>query len=261
MPKTAHVDLNTPSLEGRVSEAEWETRVNLAAAFRIAYHFGWNHTIHNHFAARVPDAPDHFVMNPQGLGWHEITASSLITSDFNGNDLTASDYRLAQAGRNFHGAILDARRDLACSMHVHPQAAVVISATKEGLLPIDQSSSMLYGRVSYHAFEGLAQEAEEGPRIVADLGDNLMLIMQNHGVLTVGRTIAEGFTVLHRLVECCETQAQLMATGRDYTLVSDEVCAHIQDQVYQRTQGRPGGELDWAMYRRLAERLDSSYKD
>jgi ribulose-5-phosphate 4-epimerase/fuculose-1-phosphate aldolase len=261
MPDTATVVLNTPSLEGQLSEAEWDTRVNLAAAFRIAYHFGWNHTIHNHFAARVPDAPDHFVMNPQGLGWHEITASSLITSDFNGNDLTPSDYRLAPAGRNFHGAILDARRDLACVLHVHPKAAVVISATKEGLLPIDQSSSMLYGRVSYHEFEGLAQEAEEGPRIVADLGDNLMLIMQNHGVLTVGRTIAEGFAVLHTLVSCCETQAQLMATGRDYTLVPEDVCKHTQAQIDARHQNRPRGELEWAMYRRLAEKLDRSYKD
>ena len=261
MPDTAYVDLNTPSLEGKVSEAEWETRVNLAAAFRVAYHYGWNQTIHNHYSARVPDEPEHFVMNPQGLGWHEITASSLITSDYHGNDITMSDHRLAPAGRNFHGAILDARRDLACIMHVHPQGAIVISATKEGLLPIDQASAMFYGHIAYHEYEGLAQEAEEAPRIIADLGDHLMMIMRNHGVLTVGRTIAEGFTLLHRLVSCCETQAQLMATGRDFTLVPDEVCEFIQGQVDKRTQGRPGGELEWAMYRRLAEKLDSSYKN
>jgi ribulose-5-phosphate 4-epimerase/fuculose-1-phosphate aldolase len=260
MPDTAYVELNTPSLEGKVSAAEWDTRVNLAAAFRVAYHFGWNQTILNHFSARVPDNPDHFVMNPQGLGWHEITASTLITADFKGNDITESDYRLAPAGRNFHGAILDARRDLACVMHVHPKAGIVISATKEGLLPIDQSSSMLYGRVATHAFEGLAQEAEEGPRIIEDLGDNLMMIMQNHGVLTVGHTIAEGFALLHSLVSCCETQAQLMATGQEYTLVPEEVCKHTQAQLAARYQNRPRGELEWAMYRRLAEKLDPEFK-
>ena len=99
MPDNMMMKLNLTPLEGKVSDTEWETRVNLAAAFRVAYHFGWNQTIHNHFSARVPDNPDHFVMNPQGLGWHEITASSLITSDYNGNDITESDFRLAPAGR------------------------------------------------------------------------------------------------------------------------------------------------------------------
>jgi len=146
-------------------------------------------------------------------------------------------------------------------MHVHPQGAVVISATREGFLPIDQSSSMLYGRIATHEFEGLAQEAEEGPRIIEDLGDNLMMIMRNHGVLTVGHSIAEGFALLHTLVSCCETQAQLMATGQDYTLVPDEVCKHTQAQIDTRYQNRPRGELEWAMYRRLAEKMDSSYKD
>ncbi|NQV54287.1 MAG: class II aldolase/adducin family protein [Rhodospirillales bacterium] len=260
MPDTAYVELNPPSLEGKVSEAEWETRVNLAAAFRVAYHFGWNNTILNHFSARVEGEPEHFVMNPQGLGWHEITASSLIKSDYQGNDLSESDYRLAPAGRNFHSAILDARRDLACVMHVHPTAGIVISATEEGLLPIDQTSSMLWGKVAYHEFEGLAQEAEEGPRIIADLGDNMMMIMRNHGLLTVGRTIAEGFALLHRLVSCCETQAQLMATGSKFTLVPEDVCKVTQAQMYERYQGRPGGDLEWQMYRRLAEKLDPGYR-
>lgn len=260
MPDNMMMKLNLTPLEGKVSDTEWETRVNLAAAFRVAYHFGWNQTIHNHFSARVPDNPDHFVMNPQGLGWHEITASSLITSDYNGNNITESDFRLAPAGRNFHSAILDSRRDLACVMHVHPKSGIVVSASKDGLLPIDQSSSMLYGRVAYHEFEGLAQEAEEGPRIVQDLGDNLMMIMRNHGVLTVGHTIAEGFTLLHNLVSACETQVKLMATGQDYNLVPEDVCRHTQTQIDARFENRPRGELEWAMYRRLAEKLDPDFK-
>ena len=261
MPDSLIPEFSPPSLQDKVSEAEWETRVNLAAAFRVAYHFGWNDTIHNHLSARVPDEPEHFVMNPQGLGWHEVTASSLIKSDFNGNDLSESELRLAPAGRNFHGAIMELRPDLKCVMHIHPQSGIVISATKDGLYYIDQGSAMLYGRVSYHDFQGLAQEAEEGPDIVNDLGDNMMMIMWNHGLLTVGRTIGEAFSNMHNLAKACDTQTRLMATGAEIRHLPQEICEHTQDQIRLRRPGnKPSGELEWKMYRRLAESLDPGYR-
>jgi ribulose-5-phosphate 4-epimerase/fuculose-1-phosphate aldolase len=260
MPDSTLFSYQPDALEGKVSDAEWQTRVDMAVCYRIAYHFGWNDTIHNHLSARVPDDPEKFVMNPQGLGWHEMTASSLIKSDFNGNDFNTSEFRLAPAGRNFHGAILKLRPDLNCVFHIHPLASTVVSATRDGLLPLDQSSAMMYGRVSYHDYEGLADEAEEGPRIVEHLGDNLMMIMWNHGLLTVGRTIAEAMAGMAGLVKACENQMHVLALNRPYELVPEEICRKSQDKIYERGQGRPGGALEFKMYRRLAEKLDPSYR-
>ena len=260
MPDTSMFSYTPESLAGKVSEAEWQTRVDMAACYRVAYHFGWNDTIHNHLSARVPDEPDKFLMNPQGLGWHEVTASALIKSDFNGNDYTKSEFRLAPAGRNFHGAILKLRLDLNCVFHIHPQAGVVVSATRDGLLPLDQNSAMMYGRVSYHDYEGLADEADEGPRIVEHLGKNYLMIMWNHGLLTVGRTVAEAFSGMHQLAKCCDNQMRILAMNREIELVPEEICRKTQQKIYERSQGRPGGTLEFKMYRRLAEKLDPGYR-
>ena len=260
MPDSTMFSYTPESLEGKVSDAEWQTRVDMAACYRVAYHFGWNDTIHNHLSARVPDEPDKFLMNPQGLGWHEMTASCLIKSDFTGNDYNKSDFRLAPAGRNFHGAILKMRPDLNCVFHIHPPGGTTVSATRDGLLPLDQNSAMLYGRVAYHDYEGLADEAEEGPRIVEHLGKNLHMIMWNHGLLTVGRTVAEAFAGMHNLAKCCDNQVRVLAMNREIELVPAEICIKTQEKIYERSQGRPGGALEFKMYRRLAEKLDPGYR-
>jgi ribulose-5-phosphate 4-epimerase/fuculose-1-phosphate aldolase len=260
MPDSTMYAYQPDSLEGKVSDAEWQTRVDMAVCYRIAYHFGWNDTIHNHLSARVPDDPEKFVMNPQGLGWHEMTASSLIKADFQGNDYNKSEFRLAPAGRNFHSAILKLRPDINCVFHIHPMASVVVSATRDGLLPLDQNSAMLYGRVSYHDYEGLADEADEGPRIVEHLGDTQHMIMWNHGLLTVGRTVAEAMANMHALARCCETQMHTLALNRPIELVPEEICKKAQDKIYERYQGAPGGNLEFKAHRRLAEKLDPSYR-
>lgn len=254
--------ISIPFPRDSVSEAEWNTRVDLAAAFRVAAHFGWNSTIYNHISARLPDAPDRMLMNPQGAGWHEMTATSLIKADFEGNDLSESPLKLAPAGRNFHSAILRLRPDINCVLHIHPVAGVAVSAMREPLLSIDQRSAMLQGKISYHAYEGIAQEADEGPRIVDDLGGNRLMIMKNHGLLTVGRTIGEAFTGMHTLVDACDAQIRLLATGREPDLLPEKVWRHVQDQAAgRRKPGEPGGALEWRMYRRLADRLDPTYRD
>jgi len=260
MPDSTMFSYVPESLEGKVSDAEWQLRVDMAACYRVAYHFGWNDTIHNHLSARVPGEPDKFLMNPQGLGWHEMTASCLIKSDYNGKDYTKSEFKLAPAGRNFHGAILKMRPDLGCVFHIHPPGGTSVSATRDGLLPLDQNSAMLYGRVSYHDYEGLADEAEEGPRIVEDLGKNYHMIMWNHGLLTAGRTVAEAFAAMHTLAKCCDNQVRVLAMNREIELVPEEICRKSQDKIYERLQGRPGGALEFKMYRRLAEKLDPSYR-
>lgn len=260
MAETMVSERMAASVQETVSDAEWDTRVNLAAAFRVAHHFGWNDTINNHITARVPDEPEHFLMNPVGLGWHEVTASNLIKADFAGNILSETDMTLAPAGFNFHSAIIDRMRHLNCVFHIHPIDGVVVSAMKDGLLIVDQSSCALHGHVSYHDFEGLAQEKDEAPRIIADLGGNYVMIMWNHGLLSVGRTIGEAFGYMRRLVSACEKQVQLMSTGAEIRHIPDDVLRFTQQQMARRRGNSPLGGLDWKMYLRLAEKLDPAFR-
>jgi ribulose-5-phosphate 4-epimerase/fuculose-1-phosphate aldolase len=246
------------SRRGAMSGAEWETREELAAAFRAAYHFGWNRTISNHFTARLPDNPAHFLMNPRGLGWHEITAADLVKLDLDGTVLSETELRPGPAGLNFHSAILRAKPELACTMHLHPMQGVVVSALEEGLQFYDQEGCAIYGQVSYHDFEGLAEEQDEAPRIIADLGGKFTMIMRNHGLLAVGRTIGEAFTYMEKLLRACETQVRIMSTGGHARAVPKEVCEHTFRQMEARRGNKPAGELEWKMYRRMVERLDSS---
>lgn len=260
MPDPGAFKYSPPSLQGKVSDEEWDTRVNLAAAFRVAYHYGWNRRINNHMTARVPDEPDHFLMNPVGLGWHEVTASNLVKADYDGNLLSETDLALAPAGFNFHSAIQASKRDINCTFHIHPKAGVVVSAMKNGLMIVDQSACGLYGQVAYHEFEGLAQEEDEAPRIIADLGDRPAMIMWNHGLLTVGRTIGEAFFYMQRLITACEVQVDLMTTGAEIRPIPDEVVRHTYEQMAARRHNSPPGGLDWKMHLRLAESLDPSFR-
>lgn len=247
------------SVRDRVSAAEWEARVELAASFRAAYHFGWNRTISNHFTVRLPDHAGHFLMNPRGFGWHEITASDLVKLDLDGRVLSDTDLLPGPAGLNFHSAILRAKPEIACTMHIHPMQGVVISALEDGLQFFDQESCSIYGQVSYHQFEGLAEEKDEAPRIIADLGDKFTMIMRNHGLLAVGRTIGEAFTYMEKLLRACDTQVRIMSTGGAARRIPVEVCEHTFQQMEARRGNKPAGDLEWKMYRRLVEGLGPSF--
>ena len=245
---------------GTVSDAEWETRVDLAAACRLARHFGWNDTIRNHITSRVPDAPDKYLITPMGLLWEEICASDLIKVDFDGNILSETDLFPGPAGLNFHGAILKTHSHLNSTVHVHPMDAVVVSALEEGLIYASQESLYLYGKVGYHAFEGIATESEEGPRIARDLGDKSCMIMWNHGLLTVGTSVAESFVNMQRLVDACKIQVRLMATGGTIRRIPREICELTARQFLRPSTKKVFGIPDWKAYFRLAERLDPSFK-
>ena len=260
MTETIPTDRSYNSLQGQVSEAEWETRVALAAGCRVTQHFGWNDSIRNHLTARVPDEPEKFLMNPVGLMWSEITASDFLKVDFEGNVYTESALPPGPAGLSFHGAILKANPERHCSFHLHEAAGVVVSAMQEGLIYTNQESLALYGLVGYHPFEGLADEASEGPRIAEELGDNACMIMWNHGLLTVGRGIHEGFYFMQRLIETCQIQVRLMATGAEIRHIPKDVCEHTYGQFQKRAVNRPLGLADWKAHLRLADRLDPSYK-
>ncbi len=244
-----------------VSAAEWETRLDLAAAFRVAYHLGWNDRLVNHITARVPGEEDHFLMNPHGWGWHEVMASCLVKADLDGNIKSEGDVALAPAGLNFHSAILRARPDVNCVCHTHPMAGVVISATRDGLRILDQTGCMLYDDVAYHAFEGYASEEDEAPRIISDLADNRAMIMWNHGLLTVGRDIGEAFVFMRRLIAACELQERVMSLGTELREIPDDIKAYTKAQGDRRRPNMPLGGPEWKMNRRLADALYPDYRN
>ncbi len=249
------------SPNSRISEQEWQTRAALAAGCRVTQHFGWNNSIRNHFTARVPDEPDKFLMNPVGLTWDEITASDFLKVDFDGNVYTESDLPPGPAGLSFHGAILKANPHLQCSFHLHEPNGVAVSAMQDGLIYATQESLSLYGLVGYHEFEGLADDAEEGKRIADELTEKVCIIMHNHGLLSVGRSIYEGFYYMQRLIEACQIQVRLMSTGAEVRHIPKDICEHTYRQFQKRAENRPIGLADWTAYVRLAERLDPAYKN
>lgn len=259
MPDTIGKMGHFASLKGKCSPEEWEVRVNLAAAYRMGYHLGWNNTIRNHISARVPGHPDQFLLNPLGLGWNEITASSLVKTDMDKNILDDTEYGLADAGYNFHSKILAAKPELDCVYHTHPKVGIAVGALEEGLMFLDQGGLYLYGKVAYHKFEGIAFEEDEGPRIVADLGDNEAMIMCNHGLLTVGRTVPEAFLRMNSLIEACDTQVRVMSMGGTIRPIPKEICEFTRKQSTERRSNKPRGDDEWPMYLRLAEKLDPSF--
>lgn len=244
-----------------MSEAERALRIELAAAFRVAHHYRWNLQILNHITARLPDRADRFLMNPYGLGWDEITASRLVTIDFDGRVLSHDGVKLAPAGTNFHSGILKARPDLNCVIHVHATPGVVIAATKGGLAIVDQSGCHLHGEIAGHDFEGFAQEADEVPRILKDLGDRHCLMMWNHGLLTVGRTLGEAFQYMRRLIDACALYERLLATGAEIRPIPKDVLDFTRRQIDEKRKTPAYSESEWRYHVRLAERLDPSFAE
>jgi ribulose-5-phosphate 4-epimerase/fuculose-1-phosphate aldolase len=242
-----------------MSEAEREARIKLAAAFRISHRLGWNDGINNHITMRVPDDNGCFLMNKRSLGWDEITASNLTKLDFAGTIQDDPNDSVGRAGLNFHTAILEARPEINCVLHVHQKAGVVISATDEGLKILDQNGCALLGKLAYHTFEGYASEHEEGERIIRELGDKYAMIMWNHGLLTVGRDVCEAFGYMRRLVDACETQERLYAMGVKVRAIPDAALERMKSEIAQRRGNQLFGGLEWDMFFRQAKRLDPSF--
>ena len=249
------------TLDRQVSDVERKLRIELAAAFRIAHHLGWNVDTLNHVSLRIPGT-DTFLMNPQGLGWDEITASSLTTLDHNCNVLSHSGVKPQPAGYNFHSGILKARADVACVFHVHELSSQVIGGIEEKLIILSQGGCRLYQEIGYHGFEGLAEEEDEVSRMLRDLGDSKhTLIMYNHGLLSIGATLGEAFGFMRALIDACRLQERAMATGGTIRPVPEELQAHTKAQMNGRRPNAPRDDISWAYWLRLAERLDPSFAD
>jgi ribulose-5-phosphate 4-epimerase/fuculose-1-phosphate aldolase len=245
--------MKIPSLAGKVSAAEWEARIDLAAAYRLVALYKWDDLVFTHITLRVPDADDQFLINPYGMFFDEITASSLVKIDLAGRKLQDSPFEVNPAGFVIHSAIHAARHDARCVMHTHTLNGVAVSAQRAGLLPISQHSMFTLGSLGYHDFEGPALNDDEKPRLVADLGDKSSLILRNHGLLTVGETVSDAFVAMYYLEASCAIQVRAQAGGELIPVPKE-----VLDQAVSRT--RQGPRVWPGLLRRL-DRLDPSYKD
>jgi len=256
---TAAKALKTTSTRKRISDQEWQARIKLAAAYRLVAQHGWTNLVNNHISLRVPDTEDQFLINPYGLLYEQITASSLVRIDVEGNILDESPYKVNRAGFVIHSAIHMARRDLHCVMHTHTVPGQAVSALDCGLLPLNQAAMRFYNHIGYHAFEGIADDLDERERIVADLGPHKCLILRNHGLLTSGADVGEAFHLMFHLVRSCETQLLVLGSGQPYSVPPAEVCEKTAAQYWR--SGRRLGELDWPALMKRLDTIDPSYRD
>ena len=253
--------LSIPSLRGKVSAEEWQARVDLAACYRLVALFGMNDLVYNHITARVPGEEGRFLINPFGYAYEEMTASSLVKIDFDGNVVldSGTGYGVNRAGFVIHSAVHRARGDVACVIHTHSPAGMAVSALKCGLLPLTQNA-MFFGSIGTHDYEGPAIDLDEQARLVRDLGSNAALILRNHGLLTAGRTVCEAFVVMHWLEKACQAQLMAMACNAALNLPGDDVVQRTAER-YRPGQRRGITELEWPAMLRMLERRDPTYKD
>lgn len=248
------------SIKMQVSDEEWRARVDLAACYRIVAMHGWDDLVFTHISARVPGGEDHFLINPYGLLFEEITASSLVKVDLDGEKVLDSPHPVNPAGFVIHSAIHAAREDAGCVLHTHTKAGIAVSAQADGLLPISQTSLFPYVTLGYHNYEGVALNDDEKPRLVADLGMNNALILRNHGLLTTAPTVADAFLFMYVLETACQIQIMAQSGGSELVQVPGPVIAGIQAQAEQVTKGL-GGALVWPALLRKLDRRDASFRD
>jgi len=253
--------VSIPSLRDKVSPEEWAVRVDLAACYRLVAQYGWEDLVFTHITARVPGAAEQFLINPYGLFFDEITASSLVKIDVHGNKLQDSPFPVNPAGFVIHSAIHAARHDVMCVLHTHTLNGVAVSTQRAGLLPISQHAAFVLGSLGYHDSEGPALNDDEKPRLVADLGNKTSLILRNHGLLTVGDTIAEAFVAMYYLEASCAIQVRAQAGGGELIPVPKEIIERANDEVVKKDRrASRRGELVWPGLRRRLDRLDASYQ-
>ena len=242
------------SLQGKVSEEEWKARVDLAALYRLAALFGWDDMIYTHISARVPGPEHHFLINPYGVWFGEMTASALVKIDTDGNILQETPYFVNAAGFTIHSAVHMNRDDAHFVMHLHTDQGAAVAAQKEGLLPLTQHALIVLPRLAYHDYEGIALNLDERERLVADLGDTkTLMLLRNHGTLAVGKTAADCWTGMFYLERACKQQVMALSAGRDNVLIAPQAA---QDEVRGQVARGIGGALAWpGALRRLDREL------
>lgn len=249
-------------LRDKVSPEEWQVRVDLAACYRLVAYYEMTDLTFTHISARIPGQPDHFLLNPFGMMFEEITASSLVKTHMDGTIDKDSPYEYIPAGYTIHSGVLAARPDVQCVLHTHTSAGMAVSSLECGLLPMTQTSLRFYNNIAYHDYEGVALDLDERTRLARDLGKQQSMILRNHGLLTTGRSIAEAFVLMHRLEKACKAQIEALSTGQKPIALSEEVKEHTAKQFngMHLSNGPIYGDREWPSLCRMMDRVDPSYK-
>lgn len=250
-----------PSLKGKVSPEEWQTRIDLAAAYRLVAMFGWDDLVFTHITAKVPGSTagsEEFLINPYGQMFEEISASSLVKINLQGEKIMDSSFPINPAGFLIHSCVHEARADAKCVMHTHSINGVAVSAQKDGVLPVSQQALYVLASLSYHDYEGVALNDAERPRLVRDLGDEIFLMLRNHGLLTVGTTIAEAFLAMYIFEAACMIQVRALAGDRKLIPIPEQILAGAKQMKEQVTHGL-GGQLVWPGLLRKLDRQMPGY--
>jgi ribulose-5-phosphate 4-epimerase/fuculose-1-phosphate aldolase len=239
-----------------MSEAEWAARIDLAAVYRLVAMHGWDDVIYNHCSMRVPGEPHMMLMKPHEALWTEVTASNLRKVNIN-EDL---DERAGvnRPGFTLHGGLMKGRADINCAVHIHTPIGFAIAGLKDGLRMVSQEAVRFYNRIGYHPYEGITEDFGERERILRDLGDNVAMIMNNHGLVTVGKSARDAFTLMKHLVEAAEIQVMIDSTGREALEIPAQICEKVVAQYVKHDSGR--GSADWPAYLRKADNVDPSYR-
>jgi ribulose-5-phosphate 4-epimerase/fuculose-1-phosphate aldolase len=260
MPDSSQIDASAAGF----TDEEWQTRVDLAACYRLVDHFGLTDLIYNHITARVPGEDGAFLINPYGLRYDEVRASNLVKIDIDGKLLSPSDYSINPAGFTIHSAIHAARHDIFCVLHTHSDAGSAVSCLEEGFMPLTQAGFQFHNRLAYHDYEGIALDLDERERLVADFGSHHSMILRNHGLLTTGKTIGEAFKRIYYLEQACRLQMQVLASGRPIRQPSEEVMEHTARQFEGggassvMKSGKPVSA--WTAYLRLLDDTAPDYR-
>jgi ribulose-5-phosphate 4-epimerase/fuculose-1-phosphate aldolase len=255
---------DTISTETAITEAEYATRIDLAAAFRLVDLYGWSDMLATHLSARIPGPNEHFLINPVGMMFEEMTASCLVKVDIDGNILSESEFGINPAGYTIHSAVHMGRKDAGCVMHTHTAAGLGVATQKSGLLPLTQMALAVIAQTGYHDYEGPAFDLGERDRLIKDLARNNVLILRNHGLLTVGKTVAEAFVWLFRAERACRFQLSFQQAG----VSPQEIPKEVQDVSIERSKKaisasghRPIGEFEWPALIRKLNRENPGYAD
>ena len=251
--------MKIPSLKEVVSAEEWQLRVDLAACYRLVALYGWSDLVFTHVSARVPGPEHHFLINPYGLMFDEITASSLVKVDQQCNKLIDSPFPVNPAGFTIHSCIHEVREDAGCVLHTHSRASIAVSAQKCGVLPISQQSTFVLASLAYHDYEGVALRDDERQRLQQDLGDRNYLMLRNHGLLTVGRTVPEAFLNMYTFENTCRIQIDAQAGG-ELIQVNPRILVGLAEVLKTVTAGL-GANIAWPALLRKLDRIDTGYRE
>ena len=249
---------DVPSVRYGVSEAEWQARVDLAAAYRLAHEYRWADSIYNHISMRVPGEPDFFLIKAHELLYNEVSASNLVKVDMRRDDVDEAMH-VNRPGFTLHGGLLSVRSDINCFYHTYIAACIAVANQKDGLLPVSQTAMTFTDDIGYHDYEGITENLEERQRIAANLSDKNVLMMRNHGVVTSGKTVRDAFVRMRDIASACELQLRLQAAGTAFALPSAAVLETYVKQRKSHDSGR--GSADWPGFLRRLDQIDPSYRD